>query len=137
MAQRDWAMSDTGRPALLGVQAQCAINRFTPQDVEAEKTVEALAHREGMKEYESSSASSTLRGFVISTCEELERFLGYEQWDWLRDFKTDIKKWPRMPPLEYTKPRTAIEARLQAGLRRCWKKEHDAGVPGPDLPLSA
>eukprot|EP00873_Tetraselmis_striata_P011364 jgi/Tetstr1/431628/TSEL_021158.t1 len=54
---------------------QDAISRLIPQDVEAEKTV-ALAYREGMKEYEASSASSTLRGFVISTCEELERFLG-------------------------------------------------------------
>eukprot|EP00873_Tetraselmis_striata_P015963 jgi/Tetstr1/436227/TSEL_025072.t1 len=38
--------------------------------------LEALAYREGMKEYEPSSASSTLRGFVINSCEELERFLG-------------------------------------------------------------
>eukprot|EP00873_Tetraselmis_striata_P042676 jgi/Tetstr1/462940/TSEL_007888.t1 len=84
--------------------------------------LEALAYREGMKEYEPSSASSTLRGFVISTCEELERFLG------LADFSsrcfgqfcfapagtirapvppltlsTDIKKWPHGPPPEYAK----------------------------------
>eukprot|EP00873_Tetraselmis_striata_P029353 jgi/Tetstr1/449617/TSEL_036703.t1 len=39
-----------------------------------------------------------------------------EQWDWPRDFQIDIKKWPRIPPLEYAKPRTTIEAKLEAGL---------------------
>eukprot|EP00873_Tetraselmis_striata_P019007 jgi/Tetstr1/439271/TSEL_027713.t1 len=157
--------------------------------------LEALAYREGMKEYEPSSASSTLRGLVISSCEELERFLGLadfssrcfgqfffapagtiralvppftlsvrsseygkgtklytmkvvynvvtlptvrsEQWDWPRDFQTDIKKWPRRPPPEYAKPRTAIETKLEAGLRRCWMKQCDAGVPEANLPVSA
>eukprot|EP00873_Tetraselmis_striata_P016097 jgi/Tetstr1/436361/TSEL_025194.t1 len=146
--------------------------RFTPQDVEAEKTVvrykvfedlvgakggisgkysewhvtgvgvlEALAYREGMKEYEPSSASSTLRGFVISSCEELERFLGLADFSsrlgWPRDFQTDIKKWPRRPPPEYAKPRTAIEAKLEAGLRRYWMKQCDAGVPEADQLVSA
>eukprot|EP00873_Tetraselmis_striata_P019333 jgi/Tetstr1/439597/TSEL_028021.t1 len=148
-----------------------------------------------MKEYEPSSASSTLRGFVISTCEELERFLGLAnfssrcfgqfffapagtirapvppltlsvrsseygkgtnlytmkvvhnvvtlptvrsgQWDWPRDVHTHMKKWPRKPPLEYAKPRTTIEAKVEAGLRRCWKKQFDAGVPEADLLMSA
>eukprot|EP00873_Tetraselmis_striata_P013920 jgi/Tetstr1/434184/TSEL_023295.t1 len=148
--------------------------------------LEALAYREGMKEYEPSSASSTLRGFVISTCEELERFLGLTdfssrcfkvfffapagtirapvppltlsvrsseygkgtklytmkvvynvvtlptvtsgQWDWPQHFPTDIEKWPRRPPLEYAKPRTTIEATLEAGLRRCWKKQYHADL---------
>eukprot|EP00873_Tetraselmis_striata_P008844 jgi/Tetstr1/429108/TSEL_019070.t1 len=98
--------------------------------------LEALAYREGMKEYEPSSASSTLRGFVINTCEELERFLGLADfssrcfgqsghWDWPRNFQTYIKKWPRRPPPEYAKPHTAIEAKLEAGLRRCWKKQYE------------
>eukprot|EP00873_Tetraselmis_striata_P013796 jgi/Tetstr1/434060/TSEL_023204.t1 len=157
--------------------------------------MEALAYREGMKEYEASSASSTLRGFVISSCEELERFLGLAdfsppcfgefffapagtirapvptltlsvrsseygkgtklytmkvvcnvvtlptvrsgQWDWPRDFQTYIKKWPRRPPPAYAKPRTAIEAKLEAGLRRCWMKQRDARVPEADLLVSA
>mmetsp|Transcript_47477 Transcript_47477/g.121188 ORF Transcript_47477/g.121188 Transcript_47477/m.121188 type:complete len:125 (-) Transcript_47477:185-559(-) len=51
------------------------------------------------------------------------------QWDWPRDLQTDIKKRPRMPPPEYAKPRTTIEAKLEAGLQRCWKKQYDAGVP--------
>eukprot|EP00873_Tetraselmis_striata_P006713 jgi/Tetstr1/426977/TSEL_017190.t1 len=136
---------------------QNALSRSIPQDIEAEKTLvrykvfkglvgakggisgkytewpvtgvgvlEAHAYREGMKEYEPSSASSTLRGLVIGTCEDLERS---GQWDWPRDLQTDIKKRPRMPPPEYAKPRTTIEAKLEAGLQRCWKKQYDAGVP--------
>eukprot|EP00873_Tetraselmis_striata_P046319 jgi/Tetstr1/466583/TSEL_000991.t1 len=99
--------------------------------------LEALAYREGMKLYEPSSLSSTLRDFAISTCEELERFLGL-----LADFSSRgfgkfsfapagtiralvppltlsayVKKWQRGPPPEYAKPWTAIEANPEAGLR--------------------
>eukprot|EP00873_Tetraselmis_striata_P017917 jgi/Tetstr1/438181/TSEL_026781.t1 len=59
------------------------------------------------------------------------------QWDWPRDFHTDIKKWPRMPPPEYAKPRTAIEAKLEAGLRRCGEEQYDARVPEADPLVSA
>eukprot|EP00873_Tetraselmis_striata_P003103 jgi/Tetstr1/423367/TSEL_014054.t1 len=120
--------------------------KYTEWHVTGVGVLEAHAYREGMKEYEPSSASSTLRGFVIGTCEDLERFLGLAdfssrcfeqfffapastirapvprslspsgQWDWPRDLQTDIKKRPRMPPPEYAKPRTTIEAKLVAGL---------------------
>eukprot|EP00873_Tetraselmis_striata_P014351 jgi/Tetstr1/434615/TSEL_023706.t1 len=50
------------------------------------------------------------------------------QWDWPQHFPADIEKWPRRPPLEYAKPRTTIEATLEAGLRRCWKKQYHADL---------
>mmetsp|Transcript_25409 Transcript_25409/g.64118 ORF Transcript_25409/g.64118 Transcript_25409/m.64118 type:complete len:216 (+) Transcript_25409:194-841(+) len=50
--------------------------KYTEWPVTGVGVLEAHAYREGMKEYEPSSASSTLRGLVIGTCEDLERFLG-------------------------------------------------------------
>eukprot|EP00873_Tetraselmis_striata_P045322 jgi/Tetstr1/465586/TSEL_010233.t1 len=112
-----------------------------------------------MKEYEPSSASSTLRGFVINSCEELERFLGLADFSsrcfgpfffapagTIRDSslgsgtgRRTSRKTSRTgrAGLSLTKPRTAIEAKLEAGLRRCWMKQCDAGVPDADMLVSA
>eukprot|EP00873_Tetraselmis_striata_P044830 jgi/Tetstr1/465094/TSEL_009822.t1 len=118
-----------------------AISRFIPHDVEAEKTVlrykvfknlvgakdcisgkytewhvidvgvlEALAYREGMKEYEASSA--TPRPSDPSSL-------------------APARSWSVRQAVE------SIEAKMQAGLRRCWKEQHDAGVLETALLVSA
>eukprot|EP00873_Tetraselmis_striata_P006294 jgi/Tetstr1/426558/TSEL_001634.t1 len=104
---------------------QDAISRFIPQDVEAEKTV----YKKGTTLYIMKVVYNVVTLPTVKC----------GQWNLPREFQTDIKKyrWPRRPPPEYAKPRTAIEAKLQAGPRRNWKEQHDAGVSEADMLVSA
>eukprot|EP00873_Tetraselmis_striata_P036604 jgi/Tetstr1/456868/TSEL_043540.t1 len=61
---------------LVGANKGGISGKYTEWHINGVGVLKALAYRESMKEYEPSPASSTLRGFVISTCEKLERFLG-------------------------------------------------------------
>eukprot|EP00873_Tetraselmis_striata_P027257 jgi/Tetstr1/447521/TSEL_034901.t1 len=131
---------------------QGAISRFIPHDVEGEKTVVRYKVFKGLVgakggisgKYTEWSVTGVEygKGTKLYTMKVVYNVVTiptvrYGQWDWPRDFQTDIKKWPRRPPPEYAKPRTAIDAKLETGLRLCWKKQYDAGVPEADLLVSA